>query len=175
MPTIKSLVMTPTGSSRAKRLRVHTAGRIGERYPRKSWYESGCFYAINPPSNFSTMIKFPLQITLSLVACSLLTHAENKKPHIIFLFADDQSTYSVGCYGNKDVQTPEMDKLGADGMIFDRHYDTTAICMASRANAFTGMYEYKTGTNFSHGDMKPEVWAKSYPCLLYTSPSPRDS
>lgn len=112
------------------------------------------------------MIKFPLQIALSLVACSLLTHAENKKPHIIFLFADDQSTYSVGCYGNKDVQTPEMDKLGADGMIFDRHYDTTAICMASRANAFTGMYEYKTGTNFRHGDMKPEVWAKSYPVLL---------
>jgi len=92
--------------------------------------------------------------------------AAEKKPNIIFLLSDDQSTYSVGCYGNKDVETPQMDKLGADGMIFDRHYDTTAICMASRANIFTGMYEYKTGTNFSHGDMKPETWAKSYPILL---------
>jgi len=72
----------------------------------------------------------------------------------------------VGCYGNKEVKTPHMDKLGADGMIFDRHYNTTAICMASRANIFTGMYEYKTGTNFTHGNMTPEIWSKSYPVLL---------
>jgi arylsulfatase A-like enzyme len=92
--------------------------------------------------------------------------AGSNPPNIIFLFADDQCTYSVGCYGNNDVKTPQMDKVGSDGMIFDNHYNTTAICMASRANVFTGMYEYKTGCNFSHGDMKPEVWAKSYPVLL---------
>ena len=40
------------------------------------------------------------------------------------------------------------------------------ICMGSQANVFTGIYEYKTGTNFRHGDMKPEVWQKSYPVLL---------
>ena len=45
-----------------------------------------------------------------------------------------------------------LDRLGADGMIFDAHYDT-AICMASRANVMTGMFEYKTGCNFEHGTM----------------------
>jgi arylsulfatase A-like enzyme len=80
--------------------------------------------------------------------------------------ADDQNYGSVGCYGNPDVVTPNMDKLGADGMVFDRHYNTTSICMASRATVMTGMYEYKTGTNFDHGDMKPEIWQKSYPVLL---------
>ncbi|MCP5535509.1 MAG: sulfatase [Akkermansiaceae bacterium] len=89
-----------------------------------------------------------------------------RKPNIIFLLSDDQSSYSVGCYGNTDVKTPQMDRLGRDGMIFERHYDTTAICMASRANILTGMYEYKTGTNFEHGNMKPETWAQSYPVLL---------
>ena len=88
------------------------------------------------------------------------------RPNIIFLFADDQSTYSVGCYGNKDVRTPNMDQLARDGVVFDKHYNTTAICMASRANVFTGMYEYKTGCNFGHGDMHAEVWGKSYPVLL---------
>ena len=87
-------------------------------------------------------------------------------PNIVFLFADDQSTYSVGCYGNNDVQTPNMDLLARDGVVFDKHYNTTAICMASRASVFTGMYEYKTGCNFSHGDMREDVWAKSYPVLL---------
>lgn len=91
---------------------------------------------------------------------------ELKRPNIIFLFADDQNTLSVGCYGNPEVQTPHMDKLGAEGIIFDKHYNTTAICMASRANVMTGMYEYKTGTNFDHGSMTPEIWSKSYPVLL---------
>jgi len=92
--------------------------------------------------------------------------AASKRPNIIYLMADDQCTYSVGCYGNKDVKTPQMDRLGHDGLVFDNHYDTTSICMASRANVMTGMYEYKTGCNFSHGNMKADVWRKSYPVLL---------
>ena len=88
------------------------------------------------------------------------------RPNIIYLMADDQNVGSVGCYGNPEVVTPNMDRLASDGVLFRRHYNTTAICMASRATVFTGMYEYKTGTNFSHGNMKPETWAKSYPVLL---------
>jgi len=91
---------------------------------------------------------------------------ESRRPNIIYLMADDQNVGSVGCYGKPEVVTPNMDKLGSDGVVFGRHYNTTAICMASRATVFTGMYEYKTGTNFDHGDMKPEVWKKSYPVLL---------
>ncbi len=88
------------------------------------------------------------------------------KPNIIYLMADDQNLASVGCYGNTEVFTPNMDKIGEKGIVFARHYNTTSICMASRASVFTGMYEYKTGTNFSHGNMKPDVWEKSYPILL---------
>ena len=92
--------------------------------------------------------------------------SSNTLPNIVFLLADDQCTYSLGCYGNDDVRTPNMDQLAKDGVVFDKHYNTTAICMASRANIFTGMYEYKTGCNFSHGDMRAKVWQKSYPILL---------
>jgi len=100
-----------------------------------------------------------------LLAFSTALHADDR-PNIIFLMSDDQSTYTMGCYGNEDVQTPNLDRLSADGMTFDNHYDTTAICMASRANVMTGMYEYKTGTNFMHGDMLRSTWQKSYPVLL---------
>lgn len=88
------------------------------------------------------------------------------RPNIIFLLSDDQTTYSMGCYGNPDVKTPHMDQLAADGMIFDNHYDTTAICMASRASIFTGLLEYRTGCNFEHGHLLEKKWAKSYPMLL---------
>ena len=99
------------------------------------------------------------------VACG----ANDARPNIVFLLTDDQSTYSVGCYGNPDVKTPNMDALAADGMVFDRHYDTTAICMASRANIMTGKYEYKTGCNFEHGPLRKDLWRQSYPMLLRDS------
>ncbi|WP_372797174.1 sulfatase [Pontiella sp.] len=100
-----------------------------------------------------------------VVMAALAGHA-NKKPNIVYLMSDDQSSYTLGCYGNPDVKTPNIDRLASDGMAFDNHYDTTAICMASRATVMTGMYEYKHGTNFKHGDMLSDVWKKSYPVLL---------
>lgn len=92
--------------------------------------------------------------------------ADNKRPNIVYLMSDDQALYSLGCYGTPDVQTPNIDALARDGMVFDNHYDTTAICMASRANVMTGMLEYKTGTNFGHGAMVQSKWDKAYPKLL---------
>lgn len=86
--------------------------------------------------------------------------------NLVFLLTDDQTIYSLGCYGNGDVQTPHMDSLAKDGVTFDRHYNTTAICMASRATIFTGLLEYRNGCNFDHGHLVKKHWAKSYPVLL---------
>ena len=107
-----------------------------------------------------------LYFKLCLFPFVLFSAEGKRKPNIIFLLSDDQSTYSLGCYGNKDVKSPEIDRLAEDGMVFDRHYDTTAICMASRASVMTGMFEYKHGTNFSHGDMLHKTWEKTYPVML---------
>jgi len=96
------------------------------------------------------MKKFILPVIAVLLTPLVIAET---KPNIIFL----------------EVQTPNMDKLGADGIIFDKHYNTTSICTASRANVMTGMYEYKTGTNFEHGNMTKEIWSKSYPILLRES------
>ena len=48
------------------------------------------------------------------------------RPNYIVFVTDDQAYDTVGCYGNPNVKTPNMDKLGANGVIFERHYDTTA-------------------------------------------------
>lgn len=105
---------------------------------------------------------------LPLVACLAASQAARaaERPNIIFLLTDDQATYSLGCYGNRDVKTPQIDALSAEGVTFDHHYDTTAICMASRATVMTGMYEYKTGCNFSRGPLMQQHWDRSYPVLL---------
>lgn len=101
------------------------------------------------------------------VACSALTAcAAEQQPNIVFLMSDDQTTYSLGCYGTPGVQTPNIDRLARKGMVFDNHYATTAICMASRATVATGMFEYKHGCNFEHGPLMQEHWERSYPFLL---------
>jgi len=107
-----------------------------------------------------------ITILFSLVSGFWVLVSEAKPPNIIFLMSDDQDTSSMGCYGNSEVKTPHLDALSAEGVTFDRHYTTTAICMGSRANVMMGMYEYKTGCNFDHGDMLQSTWKKSYPVLL---------
>ena len=95
------------------------------------------------------------------------TKVENKKkPNIIFFLTDDQSYDTQKDYGNPDVKTPNLDILADQGVVFSRHYNTTAICMASRANLMTGQYEYKTGCNFDHGSLRTKQWSTSYPVLL---------
>ncbi len=101
-----------------------------------------------------------------LVAGLPILLAAAERPNIVFLMADDQCCYTLGCYGNADVQTPNIDQIAADGIVFDNHYDTTAICMASRASVMTGMFEYKTGCNFTHGPLTQDKWQRSYPMLL---------
>ena len=94
------------------------------------------------------------------------------RPNIIFLMTDDQNVRSLGCYGAPGVETPNIDALAADGVAFDRHYDTTAICMACRATVMTGLLEYRHGVNFGtgtvgDGQMRKEDWEQSYPMLLH--------
>ena len=74
-----------------------------------------------------------------------------KKPNIIFLLSDDQAYHLLGHEGHPNVKSPNFDKLAADGTVFGNNYDTTSICMASRANVMTGLYEYRTGCNFTRG------------------------
>ncbi|MBK1877064.1 sulfatase family protein [Pelagicoccus mobilis] len=110
--------------------------------------------------------KTLFRVALFSLFLASISSAAEKRPNILFFFTDDQAYDTLGVYGNPDVKTPNIDRLGQNGVVFERHYNTTAICMASRANVMTGLYEYKTGCNFTHGPTGEEQWASSYPILL---------
>ncbi len=95
-----------------------------------------------------------------------IKNEKDKSPNIIFFFTDDQAYDTHKAFGNPNVKTPNIDLLAEKGVIFLRHYNTTAICMASRASVMTGQYEYKTGCNFTHGALGTKQWSTSYPVLL---------
>ncbi len=73
--------------------------------------------------------------------------AEGKPPNILFVLADDHRADALGCMGNRIVQTPELDRLAREGVIFDNHFCTTPICCASRASIMLGQYAGTHGIN----------------------------
>ena len=94
---------------------------------------------------FLLRLRVPL---LLLVLFASSTYGDDR-PNLVFLLTDDQSTSSMGCYGNSEVKTPHLDALARAGVVFDCHYVSTAICMASRANIMTGKFEFRHGCNLS--------------------------
>lgn len=112
------------------------------------------------------------QTTLFLFLCAsvcgqvLRADTGSRRPNIVFLLTDDQTIGAVGCYGNQDIITPNMDSLAREGVRFANHYNTTSICMASRASVMTGLYEYRHGCNFGHGELERRFFDNSYPVKL---------
>src|SRR5690554_6216094 len=76
---------------------------------------------------------------------------KQQKPNIIFILTDDQRWDALGYAGNKDIITPEMDKLAASGAYFTNSIVTTPICSASRASILTGLYERTHRYTFQTG------------------------
>ncbi len=75
----------------------------------------------------------------------------NTLPNILFIITDQQRRESVGAYGSPLCRTPNMDRVAAEGMRFDRAYTPTGLCSPVRASFFTGTYphSHKVLTNVS--------------------------
>lgn len=79
------------------------------------------------------------------------------KPNIIFFIADDQDIYDYGCYGNDKVNTPAVDGLAREGILFESAFTSQSICAPSRSQLLTGMYPLKNGCFANHTAVKPDI------------------
>jgi arylsulfatase A-like enzyme len=77
----------------------------------------------------------PLFLALAAVA-----FAQSPNPNIIFIFADDLGYGELGCYGQKLIQTPNIDRLAAEGMRFTQFYAGSTVCAPSRSVLMTGQH-----------------------------------
>lgn len=60
------------------------------------------------------------------------------RPNIIFIISDDQGFWANGCYGNKEIITPNIDKLSTEGMKFTNFFCASPVCSPARASILTG-------------------------------------
>ena len=75
-----------------------------------------------------------------VVAFPLMVSAQEQKPNVIYILADDLGYGDVGYNGQELIETPELDKLAHNGMRFTNHYCGNAVCAPSRASLLMGQH-----------------------------------
>lgn len=97
-----------------------------------------------------------MRILLSLLICLHLLPAEEKRPNIVLIMADDLGFSDLGCYGS-EIKTPNLDQLASQGLRFSQFYNT-AKCHSSRVSLLTGLYCNQAGSSsLSRGATIAEV------------------
>ncbi len=103
-----------------------------------------------------TRFVFALLLAVSTISplLSVTEAPKTGRPNIVWIFSDDHATQAIGAYGGR-LQglnpTPNIDRLAAEGMRFDRSYVENSICSPSRAALLTGKLSHKHGVRFIDG------------------------
>jgi arylsulfatase A-like enzyme len=104
--------------------------------------------------------------TMFLSSCK--EKVESEKPNILFILADDFGYHDTSVMGSKYYETPNIDKIAQNGMIFTNGYATCEVCSPSRASIMTGKFPARHGITDWIGAASGESWrnANRYTKLL---------
>jgi len=92
----------------------------------------------------TTIIQRTRVLFIFVVTVASLAAADTPRKNVLFLIADDLNNL-LGCYGDPRAKTPNLDKLAARGVRFDRAYCNFPLCGPSRNSLLTGLYPNSTG------------------------------
>src|SRR5512135_1820604 len=79
-------------------------------------------------------------IVLGFVVAPAVAAGPASRPNIVFILGDDAGVGDFGCYGSKDILTPSVDRLAAEGMRFSNAYSGSAVCAPTRCVLMTGLH-----------------------------------
>jgi arylsulfatase A-like enzyme/lysophospholipase L1-like esterase len=82
---------------------------------------------------------------LVIAALALSLQGAPQRPNILFVFSDDHAVQAIGAYGSKINQTPHLDRLAREGMLFHHSFCANSICGPSRASVLTGKHSHVNG------------------------------
>ncbi len=88
------------------------------------------------------------------------------KPNILWITIEDTSPQFIGCYGNRDARTPEIDRLAREGVRFTNAFSTGTVCSPSRTAIITGVKTYQSGTGNHRSKYPVPEFIKGFPYYL---------
>lgn len=104
-------------------------------------------------------IFFCVLVVLSCFAFSISSFsAEHSRPNVIFFLTDDLGYSDLSCYGATKVDTPNIDRLAAEGVKFTDFHTGASICSPSRAAFLTGAYPQRCGLYMGINENREEHW-----------------
>lgn len=83
-----------------------------------------------------------------------------RPPDLLFIFTDEQRYDTMAAYGNHRIETPNLNRLASQSVVFERAYVTQAVCTPSRSTIMTGLYPHTSGCTENNVPLPAEV-----PCL----------
>jgi arylsulfatase A-like enzyme len=96
-------------------------------------------------------------LTIFSFACVAQNIKNNPKPNIILLMADDMGWGDVGFNGNRELKTPQLDRMAANSLQFTRFYSAAPVCSPTRGSILTGRHPERYGIYSANvGYLKPE-------------------
>ena len=95
----------------------------------------------------------------AMLPSKALFAAQDRKPNVIVILADDMGYAEMGCQGCKDVTTPNIDSIASSGVRFTDAYVTCPVCSPTRAGLLTGRYQQRFGHEHNPGpDLDRKTW-----------------
>jgi arylsulfatase A-like enzyme len=107
------------------------------------------------------MTRFAIALAVVFTSFAATAYAADR-PNIIYLMTDDQRADALGCMGNRIIQTPNIDRMATEGVVFDNAFVTTAICMTNRACVLTGQYAARHRVWDFSTDLTDQQLAQTY-------------
>lgn len=103
------------------------------------------------------------RLFLSLLALPLFISAADAPPNIVMIISDDHLWSDYGFMGNKDIKTPNLDKLASESLTFRRGYVTSSLCCPSLATIITGLYPHQHKVTSNDPPLVPGAGKKKGP------------
>lgn len=117
-------------------------------------------------STNATSLAVTLALASLLLAPLPASHAAERpaagRPNLLFLITDQQTAGALSCEGNPYVKTPNLDRLAARGMRFEKSYCTYPLCCPSRGSLFTSRMPHELGI---YGNFGAELSEKGVPTM----------
>jgi arylsulfatase A len=112
-----------------------------------------------------TLLALPSCNQRNVKEADLKKDAQIGKPNIVLILADDLGYGDLSCYGQTKFQTPNIDKLAREGMVFTQHYSGSTVCAPSRSALMTGQHTGHTPVR-GNFEVEPEgQWALPDSCM----------
>ncbi|CAL1516818.1 sulfatase [Chitinophaga sp. MM2321] len=110
-------------------------------------------------------MKNKLRLSSILLFFSIASFGQTK-PNILWITIEDTSPQFIGCYGNKDASTPNIDRLASEGVKFTNAFSTGTVCSPSRSTIITGVRTFKLGTGHHRSNYPKPDYIYGFPYFL---------